>query len=534
MIISGLIRIFASQKQIKHNMTIVSNTILQGSDNLEVGFEILLKDNSSNEKNDDNIWLDYDINQLNTKIARLDRQLDILTNDADKLDNSIAIASGLLCGLIDSFFVGSFSFDEGMNISKEKIEEKITNLAKKHGWEGLKRGESKGQYPLNGAIAFLEKKFKMPSDPLEQHFGGSRQHHLRDFAHHHSPIGLLFSILTQFTGRAYGTDTNGVFKSVEVPDEMIGTDLKRKWAIAVTDWALHLVSDMHGSSSSPGAGAGIPGPIVSLLKAISALPIWGTKPHIEGEKPDPNWLSLFTAKLYNGTLLAQKDENGKLIPVKIDLRGEKAIWQQMGKQSVPVIINDVLVRVFYFIRRLYLALKENDIHSWEDITKLNWRKIVPVNNRTINHMMLVASGTFVAVDLGDAAIRGVIKYGTNWQMIAAEMLLRINYPGIGRFCIALGAEGYMEFRRSKMRTERMALMTELLHANSIIVFNTQRKMWFAADQTEKAIEQLYDEAKKSDALILRCLEDNYNDFNNIGNLEHEINEKNPWIIDQLK
>ena len=512
-------------------MAIISNTLLKGTDDFEVEFTILQQDNSSELIEEDNCWVDYDIDRLNSKIAKLDKDIDILSNDADKLDNAVAIASGLLCGLIDSFFVGEFSFKEGMEITNEKMEQKIINLAKRHGWEGIKKGERKGQTPLDAAIAFLEDKFKMPSDPLEHQFGGTRQHHLRDFAHHHSPIGLFFSILTQFTGRAYGTDTNGVFMSIKVPEEMIGTDWKKKWAIAVTDWALHLASDMHGSSATAGAGTGIPGPIVSLLKAISALPIWGTKPHIPGEQPNPNSLSLFTAKLYNGTLLGQRDENGKLVPVKIDLRGEKAIWQQMGKQSVPVIINDVLVRVFYFIRRLYIALKDNDIHSWNDITKLNWRKIIPVYNRTINHMMLVASGTFVAVDFGDAAIRSAIKCGGSLEKFTAEMLLRVNYPGIGRFVVALGVEGHMELRRSKKRTERMALMTELLQANTVRLFDTQKQTWIAAAQAERVINEMYEIAEKCDPIIVKSLKDNNDDFESIESYAGGIKENNSWIID---
>jgi len=523
---------------------ILSNTLLKGNDELEVEFEILQQEESSNASDDGNAWLDYEIDQLYAKKAKLDKKIDIYTNDADKLDNGIAIASGLLCGLIDSFFVGTFSFEEGMNVTNEKMEQKILDLAKKHGWEGVKKGERKGQTPLDAAIQFLEQKFVpdkktgirehfMPSDPLENYFGGGKQHHLRDFAHHHSLIGLFFSILTQFTGRAYGTDTNGVFMSVAVPKEMIGTDLKRKWAIAVTDWALHLVSDMHGSSATAGLGTGIPGPIVSLLKAVSALPIWGTKPHVPGEKPNPNSLSLFTAKLYNGTLLAQRDENGKPIPVKIDLRGEKAIGQQLGKQAIPVIINDVLVRVFYFIRRLYIALRDNEIHSWNDIVKLNWRKIVPINNRTINHMMLVASGTFVAVDLGDAAIRSAIKCGGSWQKFLAELVLRINYPGIGRFVVALGTEGYMEFRRSKLCTERMALMTELLQANSLKVFDTQKQMWIAAAEAEKVINEMYELAERCDFFIAQSFNDIADDYTRIESYSDGIENNNPWIIDIL-
>lgn len=524
----------------------ISKTILKSSeDDLEVEFEILQQNDSTEQVEEENAWLDCEIEQLEADIAILDKQIDIYTNDADKLDNGIAIASGVLCGLIDSFFIGEFSLEEGMSITNEKMEQKIIKLAKKKGWKGLQKGERKGQTPLDAAINFLEEQFRpnkktgvrehfMPSDPLENYFGGGKQHHLRDFAHHHSLIGLFFSILTQFTGRAYGTDTNGVFISVPVPKEMIGIDLKRKWAIAVTDWALHLASDMHGTSTTAGLGTGIPGPVVSLLKAISALPIMGTKPHIPGEEPNPNKLSYFTAKLYNGTLLAQRDENGKLIPVKIDLRGEKAIGQQLGKQAIPVIINDVLVRVFYFIRRLYIALKENKIRSWNDITELNWRKIVPVNNRTINHMLLVASGTFVAVDIGDAAIRSAIKCGGVWQKFVAELVLRINYPGIGRFVIALGKEGQMELRRNKLRTERMAVMTELLQANSIRIFDTQKQMWVAAAQAEKAIKELYVIADKCGPLVAQCFAENEEDLETISALRPGIEKNNPWILEHFK
>lgn len=519
---------------------IISRTLLKDEDNFSVEFEVLQEEDLSQCLYKDNNWVDcemkgvdLEIDNLNEKIANLDDKIDLFTNHADKLDNSIAVASGLLCGLIDSFFVGTFSFEEGMNITNQEMEEKIIGLARKKGWKGITKGERKGQYPLDSAIKFLEDNFKMPSDSLENIFGGSRQHHLRDFAHHHSIIGLFFSILTQITGKAYGTDTNGMFISVEVPKEMIGKDINKKFAIAITDWALHLASDMHGSNKFAGKGAGIPGPILSLLKAISALPIFGTKPHIPGEVPKPNKLSMFVAKLFNGTLLAQRDENGKLIPVKMDFRGEKAIGQHLKKQAMPVILNDILVRTFYFIRRLYIELKENKINSWNNVVQLNWRKIIPVYNRTINHMLLVASGTFVAVDLGDAAIRSAIKSGGSWEKFTAELLLRINYPGIGRFVVSLGTEGYMEFRRNKMRTERMAMMSELLQANCIKMFYTQKQMWIAASSAREAIDDLYETAEKSKYLLGKCIIDIDTDYREIEKYSEDINKNNPWIIELL-
>ena len=58
-------------------------------------------------------------------------------------------------------------------------------------------------------------------------FGGGKHHHLRDFSHHPTPVGLLFSILSQFTGIGYGTDVNGAFiqhsiQGWEKPDLLSG------------------------------------------------------------------------------------------------------------------------------------------------------------------------------------------------------------------------------------------------------------------------------------------------------------------------
>lgn len=511
---------------------ILSSAKFQNDEEIVTEIEVV-KEIDSDDSSHEIYSLDNEIELLQEKIAKLDNKIDRYTDHTDKIDCVFAASSGLLCGLIDAFFVGEFSFSNGMSIAKEKIEQKVIDTAKKYGYEGGKRGENKGIFSLQGAIKYLEEKFKMPSDPLEHKFGGTRQHHLRDFSHHHSIIGLFFSILTQFTGKAYGTDSNGRFLILDVDNEMIGKDMKRKWAIGVTDWALHLVSDMHGSNSTPGAGTGIPGPILSFLKSISALPIFGKPKHVEGELADPNFLSKFCAKLYNGTLFASRDENGNLVPVKIDLRGEMAIANELGQQAKPVILNEVLVRSFYLIRRFFMEIKEKNVHSWKDLSKINWQKVVPCANRTINHMMLIASGTFVAVDFADAAIRSAIKSGVEPHAFLANLALRINYPGIGRFVIALGAEECMIIKQNHLRTERMALMTEMLMASNIKVFYHQKEMWIAASHAEEALADLYETAEVCSKSILVLFNDMANDLNEISDYSEGINQHNSWIIDYL-
>ena len=157
---------------------------LKDNDGYIVDFEIVRPESGVNASQTND--LDSDIENYKSQIAKLDNKIDRYTNHADNLDYIVAASCGLLCGLIDAFFIGEFSFEEGMNFTNAEMEEKIINLAKKHGWKGVTRGDRKGTFPLDAAIKYLEENFKMPSDPLEHVFGGTKQHHLRDFAHHHS------------------------------------------------------------------------------------------------------------------------------------------------------------------------------------------------------------------------------------------------------------------------------------------------------------------------------------------------------------
>ena len=85
-----------------------------------------------------------------------------------------------------------------------------------------------------------------------------------------------------------------------------------------------------------------------------------------------------------------------------------------------------------------------------------------------------------------------------------------------------------------MRTERMALMTELLQANKIKVFYTQKQMWVAAAQADEAINEMFETAEKSVPQIVQILMDNENDYREISVLKTEIEKHNPWFIERIK
>lgn len=141
-------------------------------------------------------------------------------------------------------------------------------------------------------------------------------------------------------------------------------------------------------------------------------------------------LSLFLSKLFNGTLMMQRDENGQIIKesvIKFDLRGELGVAVELCKQAVPVIANECMVHVFYFIRHLALEMKENSVSCLVDMKKIDWNSVKPVNNPTITRMLTVSTGVFTALDVGEAI--ATKKY---W--------VSINYVGVGRFAVAIGSD----------------------------------------------------------------------------------------------
>ena len=108
-------------------------------------------------------------------------------NEVDKLDYIVAVSSGVLAGLIDTFYVGAFSLDRAENWGKEQIEQIVKKVAHIEGCQGD---------DLSDAIKILEKNHPLAADGDTNNFGGGLQHHLRDFSHHFSIGGLLFSIFT--------------------------------------------------------------------------------------------------------------------------------------------------------------------------------------------------------------------------------------------------------------------------------------------------------------------------------------------------
>ena len=504
---------------------------------------------------------------LSQRIDALNTDIERLTNHADALDYSVAVGCGILCGLIDSLFVGEFDFDEALQKSKERVNKYVESKAEKirtsetvkKAIENAKRkaaekGEKLSKEEIeaikkkvtegvankfnkvitgdaeNGtvnairrSITKLEEKYKLPSDNAFKGIKGmnSASHHLDDLAHHPTLLGLVAAIIGELFRAGIFVDKNGdwhiewlgfdkedrkrwlellapivvaglitwllhvvnskykdeIDQNLPAPiRKIIKTLANAPLAITIlnsirnvfTNWWGHLASDMAGSKSSPGAGMGIPGLFVSIIKEISSI-------------PPLNYTGLpkIVDEIYTQN--------------RFDMRAELAVMNELGRQSIPVLLGDLIVRSFYFVRHLISELSNKD--SFKDV---NWRNVVPLNNRTIVRMMTIESGTFTAIDIADAAIRSTIKNGTPYNpLFWKDMILRVNFVGIGRFAIAVSSDVLMGRERAAEINERMLLYGKYNLLENSKIFYKQENTWLTAIDTAKAMQHLQETAYKT-------------------------------------
>ena len=397
---------------------------------LDIKYEILVSDEEiAGKVNDEEIFFSAEeFPELADDFINI--EFDDNVDKADKKDYLLAAACGVLTGSLSVLWSKKFDLSEAHKVGTDKADDMVVSVAKAMGYK---------KEDVEGAIAFLEKKFPMAGDALTNEFGGGKQHHLRDFSHHPTPIGLICSIAMQFTGEGWGTDTQGNLIHVKITKEgFIGRTFADKVVFGTINWFFHLISDLDGSSGSvlngSGKGTGIPGPILSLLKELSALPIF--KAVDENNINKPKILSEYISKLFNGTLI--KNENGE--PIRFDLRTEMGIGHYIADQAKPVILNECLVRACYLVTRFNDEIKDKNITSVNQLNELEPKNFLPLNSRSMKRMVTVSSGSFIAINVSGTAVKAAIKSKGNTGLFCSEFFLSMNYVGIGRFVFACASD----------------------------------------------------------------------------------------------
>ncbi len=404
---------------------------------------------------------------IDVELARVNSELERYTNEADKVDYAFAVCAGIYTGVIDSIFIGQCVITpEDIVVNHRQVNEFIQKYAKSRGIDKER---------LNRAIAGLEEKFKVAQDGVWNGKGFNitpGNHHLADLAHHPTPIGLLSSIVVQFLrmgtfvnrdGELHFIPVETTFKDIleiytpaivtgvlnwiaalaenkyeeesgdEIPEALkriihlaASTPLIIEVAKCADNWFGHLVSDLGGSSSAKHGGAGIPGIFISLLYEVSGLPIL-----------KDSGLPGFVNDLYT---------KGKW-----DFRHELSIYKNLGNQAIPVAFNEIFVRTTFLVTKL-----ANEIID-HGIKKVNWNKVFPFKNRTIDRMMMISSMTFNMADTADAAVHAAVESCGNWVLFSGVFVSRFNYVGAGRAALAIVKEVSNEKKEMELIHQKLIL-----------------------------------------------------------------------------
>lgn len=379
--------------------------------------------------------------ELEERIAETEKTIKTLTPDCDKTDYMLSAASGALCGVIDIFLVGKPGETPLGDITDKWFAERTKDFAKLCKWDSSKDSSVKS------AIKHLEKQFKIPYD---QSVGGGifkelinltpDNHHFKSLGHNPTLLGLFFSILNQFTNTSNFV-SEGELITLNNSDgkfELEGHNVPSKLFCGFVNWIGHLISDMSGSSSSKGRGMGIPSPIWSWINDVIAI------------------------KRKIGIPASEFDKTTNELALQIFKEGYDARFQTA--QAIPVLINEMIVRVFYCVRRAirYFTMTQKGDRSFKQL----WNACEPLSNASIKRMLTVAHGTFCLVDIGDATIRGFATGGGYFNV--AEFFMRLNIAGVGRFTISLYGEMKRGFKRSDAKDNMYFFKREKLTVDNYI------------------------------------------------------------------
>lgn len=184
---------------------------------INIEFDILYPEQKYLPNILDNNTENKNIYDLNIEIDKItEATFDNGLSEFEKLNYAIAAASGVFTGILNILWSKDYELENAQKWGKEKIEKFVCNVAKKQGCKSDN---------IQDSIRFLEKKFPIQADKYTNTFGGGLQHHLRDFSHHPTILGLISSILNQF-GVGIGTDVKGNFIIDSVTDnQFIGQTL---------------------------------------------------------------------------------------------------------------------------------------------------------------------------------------------------------------------------------------------------------------------------------------------------------------------
>ena len=379
---------------------------------------------------------------LDELLKHVEARIQDYTVHLSAADYAVSVASGILSGAIDAFVVGETDFFNHLSKDRLKIQfEEMLDRAKVLFTENTPANSQRFQRAVT-ASPFADNEF------------------LKAFTINRNPVGLLATIALQLGkggmiqkdsgGKVrFFPEQNGTGPFQGIPQEDRIFLLILAVIIGILRWLIVTAEDEPLNPSDHGFKT-----LKNLRKLIRTSPAfsktvdqiekWQKQAvneikefHKDNKKPmgvDQVFFSFFT-------MLAATPgfENTNLLEImrvyqdshRIGLN-KIPIIDALTKQAFPVLVNEIIVRTFYFAEHLATELQGVD-----DINEIDWGKVIPFGNKSIERMMTIAAMTLNVVDIADAAVRAAIDSNGEMLCFGTRFLARFNVVAEGRVAVAV-------------------------------------------------------------------------------------------------
>lgn len=424
---------------------------------------------------------------LNDDIARIEKELERYTSKATMEDYYLAVASGALAGAVDVLYVGETPmFGEKAEEARERASERVnrfiqrfhdTGKAEDERPDGPNTDEKKRSNDVRDGI------WKVTSKQIP-----ALKSNLARQARHPTPQGFAAAVILRFLKFGTFKGQDGEWQLNPALSTQAGV-MKALTAATMTGFINWVVS-MSDDASEIDGEKWVHEPIRRLAKLASNVPMLATI----AERAD-SWLDSYVRKMVDSKRAAD-DEAGvadMFISMAREIAGipefqgtgledvfdrlganQEHILSQgfvameaLGKQAIPVLLNEAIVRMGFFVRRLACALG-NGVR----LVDIDWAEVVPVGNRTVDRMMAIADVTLSFVDVADAlraadaATRAHQEGNGKLVRFGQEFSAHLNFAGTGKAVVAIVREVSDNVEEARLLREKR-LLTETKSALAV-------------------------------------------------------------------
>ena len=356
------------------------------------------------------------------KTDYVDEEFEEHVSESAKVYYSMAAASGILTGTLSMLHLSEEQL-AGIEEFKEKNWKPLivscANLA------GYKKSDYKGaaKYLFNRSVRTIQQ-------------DGKVKEVLSVLSSHPSLTGMVFSIVTQYCGKAVVLSENGKITFQKLPAYYtIGDTNAEKLVCALLYWLFYLAADEAASKRHIIDGLGLSKVLLKKIKEFANFSFMKSIPNDfnEAEQSFSNWLK----KTIKGTELYCEQKDDESVHPLFAMMG---IALNIAEDSFPVLLNECLVRSMYILLRICDVVKERDITSFAELYNVPAEAVMPTDERILSKMCLIASGTFAGANIAGAVLKGIKGKKVDGKKFTDTFFAELNVAGIGRFIFACAAD----------------------------------------------------------------------------------------------